>query len=274
MNPDSLNLLLPAVLLGLSLLITSIGFYNQTYFVSVGYAFAIVTLSLAALAFFSANWSVFSLLHLALLVAWGLRLGIYLLRRERKPGYQAEKARIQTQYRTAPLGLRFAIWITVSILYVLMFLPGLVHVARPIDVSLPALIWQGLGLLVALGGLVIEGLADQQKAAAKAKNPTRFCSSGLYAVVRCPNYLGEILFWTGSWIMGLPFFLSPLAWIGALIGEACIVLIMIGSARRLEGTQLKRYGELAEYQEYIRRVPVLFPFLPIYSLKNTRIRLG
>ena len=59
----------------------------------------------------------------------------------------------------------------------------------------------------------------------------------------------------------------------ALIGLVCIVLIMMGSTKRLEKQQDGRYGEQLAYQKYAQSVPVLFPFVPIYSLKNVRVYL-
>lgn len=35
------------------------------------------------------------------------------------------------------------------------------------------------------------------------KNPHRFVDTGLYKLVRCPNYLGEVLFWTGGVLSSL-----------------------------------------------------------------------
>jgi hypothetical protein len=57
------------------------------------------------------------------------------------------------------------------------------------------------------------------------------------------------------------------------VGTVCIVLIMMGSAKRLERSQAERYGNLPAYNEYIRTVPVLFPFVPIYTLRNVRVYL-
>ena len=48
---------------------------------------------------------------------------------------------------------------------------------------------------------------------------------------------------------------------------------MMGSTKRLEKQQDGRYGQQPAYQEYVRSVPVLFPFVPIYSLKNVRVYL-
>ena len=60
----------------------------------------------------------------------------------------------------------------------------------------------------------------------------------------------------------------------AFLGYVCIFLIMLGSTRRLEMKQDERYGTNSEYQTYTRTVPVLFPLLPIYSLRNLKVYLG
>jgi protein-S-isoprenylcysteine O-methyltransferase Ste14 len=64
-----------------------------------------------------------------------------------------------------------------------------------------------------------------------------------------------------------------LRWVIAFIGLACIVLIMLGSTKRLERSQTQRYGNLPEYQRYAKTVPVLFPFVPLYSLQGIRFYL-
>ncbi len=82
------------------------------------------------------------LLHNLLLMIWGLRLGLYLVRREMKPSYGNELA--ATHQRTAgmSLGLKVVIWAGVSFLYVLMFLPSLVSVtAAPAAVRNVAFDW-------------------------------------------------------------------------------------------------------------------------------------
>jgi steroid 5-alpha reductase family enzyme len=117
-------------------------------------------------------------------------------------------------------------------------------------------------------GLVLEAAADMQKSAAKRKNPHRFVDTGLYRVVRCPNYLGEILFWTGVLLSGIPALTSPLRVLAALVGWICIVYIMFNGAQRLERRQNKRYGGKKEYQEYVKKTPIILPFLPIYHLNK------
>lgn len=72
---------------------------------------------------------------------------------------------------------------------------------------------------------------------------------------------------------GIPFYVSPFRWLASLIGFVSIVLIMMGSAKRLERTQGDRYGDLPEYHTYVDSVPVLFPFAPVYTLENIRVFL-
>jgi hypothetical protein len=52
------------------------------------------------------------------------------------------------------------------------------------------------------------------------------------------------------------------------------MLIMVGSARRLEIKQGERYGDDPAYQRYVATVPVLFPLLPVYSVRTWKIYLG
>ena len=45
-------------------------------------------------------------------------------------------------------------------------------------------------------------------------------------------------------------------------------------AKVKEIKQAERYQGDPAYQEYVRRVPILFPLLPLYSLRRLRIYLG
>jgi len=116
-------------------------------------------------------------------------------------------------------------------------------------------------------------VAAAQKTSFKTQNPRQYCDVGLYRRVRCPNYFGEIMVWIGNWVLGFVFYTSALQWIASFVGLVCIVLIMMGSTKRLEQVQDDRYGAQPAYQEYTRTVPVLFPFVPVYSLKRVRVFL-
>jgi steroid 5-alpha reductase family enzyme len=268
---------LPAALLllwGLALLITVIGFHRVVYFVSTGYAFSITAMAVLTTLLLRQSLTWASLLQNLLLIVWGLRLGIYLVRREFQPSYRKELQSVHERGAGLTGGRKVLVWVGVSLLYVAMFSPSLFGLTM-VPVAPPALtlITQALGALLMIGGLALEALADKQKSAFKARQPGRFCNTGLYRRVRCPNYLGEITFWLGNWVMGLTFYLSPTMWLMSLIGFVCIVLIMIGSTKRLERAQNQRYGQQPDFQAYSHTVPILFPFVPIYTLQNVRVYL-
>jgi steroid 5-alpha reductase family enzyme len=89
--------------------------------------------------------------------------------------------------------------------------------------------------------------------------------TGLYRIVRCPNYLGELILWTGVLLIGLGT-LSVGQWVVAAIGYIGIVYVMFSGARRLELRQNKTYGADPEYQAYSKKVPILLPLIPLYSV--------
>lgn len=153
-----------------------------------------------------------------------------------------------------------------------MYAPALVTLSAQSTGNAVATLPYGIAVMVL--GLGIETLADWQKSAFKAANPRAFCNVGLFRVVRCPNYFGEMVFWLGTWLSALAAYASLLDWTLGLVGVICIQLIMLGSARRLEIKQGERYAKDPAYQAYVKRVPILFPLLPIHSLRRLKVYLG
>lgn len=258
-------------LIGLSLLIASIGFRKTVWFISVGYAFAITGMVIVTVLVYREQLTLIAGLQNVALLLWSLRLGLYLVRREATAQMPTSVNDQVARAQALPLMVKFFIWVSVSLLYVAMYSPALFMLtapAQPTGLS-AAIAW--LGVIVLYGGLILETVADQQKSAFKLQSPGKFCDVGLYRLVRCPNYLGEIMVWLGSWLVGAAIYDGILQWVISLIGFVCITLIMMGSTKRLEKGQAQRYGHLPEYQQYITSVPVLFPFIPVYTLENVRV---
>lgn len=123
-------------------------------------------------------------------------------------------------------------------------------------------------------GILLETASDYTKNRFKKKHPRRFCDVGLFRLVRCPNYLGEVLIWTGVFVSGVTVLSGVFEWVIALSGYICIVYIMFGGARRLELRQNKNYGDDPEYQKYVKKTPILLPFIPLYSVAKYKWLIG
>jgi steroid 5-alpha reductase family enzyme len=256
-----------------ALILTGRGFYQTVHFISTGYGFSIVGMALLSMIYFQGNLAWYSIIHSLLLAAYGLRLGLFLIWREMKPDYRNVHLK-NDKSRKMPIYKSIVIWLGVSILYSFMFLPDLLSLTtKNNNLSSSNIFLQIVGISIMLLGILLETISDSQKSAFKEKYPRQFCNNGLFKIVRCPNYFGEILFWVGNWIMGITFYTSIIRWIICLTGLVCIVLIMLGSTKRLEKAQLERYGNTPEFNTYIKTVPILIPFIPLYSLQKLRVYL-
>lgn len=262
----------PWALLGvgllLALLISALGFKRSDWFISLGYGFSITAL---AVLFGLANLGSLGLLdvlQLVLLAGYGLRLALHLIQRERAASFGAELAASEDRSRRIQGGVKVAIWIGVSLLYVTM--AGPTAFVLPVSESSAV---QVLGVLLMAAGLALEGVADAEKSAAKRERPGELVTTGLYRWVRFPNYFGEMVFWLGHFVTGVATYRSVAAWLIATVGLVCIQLVMLGSARRLELKQSERYSG-DSFETYVATVPVLIPFVPLRTLKNLKIYLG
>ena len=251
------------LLFAAAMLISSIGFYKYVYFISLGYGFSIAGLGIIMLIMFRSGLSIGTIIACALFFIYGCRLSGYLLIREIKSA--AYRNTMKTEIKdgkTMPFGVKCAIWVTCAALYVTQVLPVYYRLlnGKKTDGFCIA------GLVIMAFGVVFESVADIQKNNSKKKNPKRFCDTGLYKIVRCPNYLGEMIFWTGVLVSGVNVLSGVGQWILALVGYIGIIFVMFSGARRLELRQNKNYGNDPEYQKYVKTVPIMVPFIPLYSV--------
>ena len=260
-------MVLPAnfwLLFGICMLVSAIGFKNYVWFISLGYGFSIAAEGLAMLILYGQDLTLGTILCCVLFILYGLRLGGYLAFREIKSGsYKKNMVGEIKDGKTVPFGVKIAIWVTCALLYVTQI--GGVFYRLFNAAQDNALVF--IGAAVMLFGVSLETAADIQKNAAKKVNPRRFVDTGLYRIVRCPNYLGEMIFWTGVLISGIGA-VSGWQWIVVAIGYVGIIFVMFSGARRLEIRQDKNYGNDPEYQKYVTSVPILLPFIPLYSVKK------
>lgn len=252
------------IVLALALIASSCGFRKYVWFISLGYGAAIALIGAGLLFLFPHTLTFGTVLQCVLFIIYGCRLSGYLAYRDLKTAYSRRmKGEIKTN-DSVSTGAKIGIWISASILYVLQTSPVAFRLMN--NKGTDSLCIAGLFLSVA--GLALETTADLQKNSAKKKIPGRFVDTGLFRLVRCPNYFGEMIFWTGVFISGLDIYHNAGEWICAILGYAGIIYVMFSGARRLEIRQDKNYGKDPAYQKYKSATPIIIPFIPLYSVKE------
>jgi steroid 5-alpha reductase family enzyme len=206
---------------------------------------------------------------MVLFIAYGARLSGFLLVREFKnisfkKTDVAKDTLAKNNEKKMPIFVLATIWVFVSVLYVAQVSPMLFRYTNGAEDMIVPIV----GFAISIFGLVLETIADNQKSAQKKERPNMVATKGLYKIVRCPNYLGEMIFWTGVLVSGIGAVRGAGQWIVVLIGYVGIIFVMFSGARRLEIRQNKNYGKDPEYQNYVKTVPILLPFIPLYSVEK------
>ena len=252
----------------ISLVLCLVGFYKYVYFLSIGYGFSVAGIGVALavmslLGVFEASLAHYILF--ILFVVYGIRLSGFLLIRELKNvAYRKTLKEATGEEKGMPMFVKVSIWLCVAVLYVAQTSPVFFRMLNGGAVS--AFIWAGI--IISICGIGLEAWADEQKSAQKKVRPDMVATQGLYKIVRCPNYLGEIIFWTGILVSSLDILTGAGQWITAIVAYICIVFVMFNGAQRLEKRQTKRYGNNKEYYDYANKTPIIIPFVPIYHLNK------
>ncbi len=260
------------VILAVCAVLCAVGFYKFVYFLSIGYGFAIAGGGITILILAAVNgWSDgvvwLAVIQMLLFLAYGIRLSGFLLVREIKnAAYRKTLKEATGNDKKMPVFVLVSIWVCVAVLYTAQVSPMFYrYFNQSKDILVPV-----AGIIVSVLGLILETVADNQKSAQKKDNPDMVATKGLYKMVRCPNYLGEIVFWTGVFISGITTYTGAGQWIMAIVAFVCIVFIMFNGAQRLEKRQMERYGDSEEYNTYADKTPIIIPLLPIYHLNQKK----
>jgi steroid 5-alpha reductase family enzyme len=203
----------------------------------------------------SSHWGPRSLLVLALVTVWSLRLSIYITWRNRGHGedrrYQAIRARNQPNFAGKSLYLVFGFqallaWVIALPLHGAILGDGTLRTADAVGAAL----W--------LIGFVFEAGGDWQLARFKsnAANRGQVMDRGFWRLTRHPNYFGEFCMWWGFYAIAA----AAGAW-WSFVGPALMTALLL----RVSGVTLleKDIGERRpQYAQYIRRTPAFFPGVP------------
>eukprot|EP00310_Coccolithus_braarudii_P016422 CAMPEP_0183342184 /NCGR_PEP_ID=MMETSP0164_2-20130417/8338_1 /TAXON_ID=221442 /ORGANISM="Coccolithus pelagicus ssp braarudi, Strain PLY182g" /LENGTH=323 /DNA_ID=CAMNT_0025512697 /DNA_START=286 /DNA_END=1260 /DNA_ORIENTATION=- len=255
---------------GISAVAGSLAYIRQAYIFSLSYGLSMLGIGGAVL--LASPASPLLSYHAWLVTAYGARLFAFLFWRQRfQAGYDGE-ARLRALDKTPRLQ-RTPIILSTAFFYALMASPLLFHLkAAPLAGAAATV--SACGCALAAVGLVYEAVADQQKSLFKiglraAGKPDELYTGGVYGASRHANYMGEIAFWVGSFVAGLPAVLAAglplhvraLRAVASGLGLAGIVFIMTSATKRLEGRQADKWGSTNAYQTYVQTSNSLLPKL-------------
>lgn len=253
------------------LLACSIGFKKYVWFISIGYGLSISIIGITEVIIHFGQLEILYYISCLTLFLYGIRLSGYLAYREIKSSTYNTKMRGEiSDGSNMKLHIKILLWLSCALLYITMTSP----IIYRIENNTPTDKFLIIGIIVIILGITFESISDIQKNNAKKQNPNKFVSTGLYKIVRCPNYLGELIVWTGVFITGINNLSSVGEYIISIIGYLAIIYIMFSGARRLEIRQDKNYESDKKYIEYKAKTPILIPFIPLYSVKKHKWLVG
>ncbi|MCB0496502.1 MAG: DUF1295 domain-containing protein [Cyclobacteriaceae bacterium] len=112
-----------------------------------------------------------------------------------------------------------------------------------------------LGAIIATGGIILEWVSDNQlRQFKKMNNSNTVLSSGIWAYLRHPNYLGEILFWWGIYLLSVNLF-TP--WYISLGAVGITLMFWFISIPMMDKHMLQ---QRPAYARYMLEVRGLIPF--------------
>jgi len=202
-----------------------------------------------------------------MVTAWALRLGSFLTHRVLTRGEDKRFDEVKEDPGA------FLVWWGVQGVWVFVtLLPTLLLHSSAASPTLGAIDCLGWALWGA--GFLLEVVADAQKSAFKNKeeNQGKFIDTGLWSISRHPNYLGEILLWSGVCLSAMSSLRGPQHL--AILSPVMVALLItkVSGIPILERNGEEKWGHTEEYRRYLREVPVLLPFFTkldkyIYSSK-------
>ena len=253
LNPYLLSLLIS---IGFNLIVFWIAFRLQTdKLTDITYCstFGIITISL-----FWKNGlpvSVYHLTIIAMVLLWAIRLGTYLFKRILQKG----KDDRFDDFRHSVRG--FGGFYTLQAISIWIVILPVVAALCSESVRSENRFSFPLGVTIFILGWTLETVADFQKFRfrSQAANQGKFMSTGLFKIIRFPNYLGEIMVWIGVFITAIPS-LTGISWL-TIISPIWItfLLIKVSGIPYLERSNQERYGHLESFQRYQTETKKLIP---------------
>ena len=199
------------------------------------------------------QWDLRTLVLTLLITLWAIRLSTFLFTRVRRVGKDGRFDRLKTSFT------RFLLtWVLQGMWVFMCTYPALIALASPAKEEKTFLL---LGSAIWLVGWLYEVVADRQKTNfnKQPENVGKFIQSGLWKQSRHPNYVGELVLWTGITVIAIPVY-EGLQWL-ALITPVFVYWLLnkVSGVNLLEERADAKWGADPAYQAYKKKTPVFFP---------------
>lgn len=255
------NLLLEAALLifGIQILVFLPSFLAQTehFYDLTGGVTYLTTMSYMAYRHqqIFGEWDLRSLVLTALIGIWAIRLSSFLFTRVKRVGKDGRFDALKTSFT------RFLLtWMLQGLWVFMCTYPALIALA---SASNEEIIFLSIGAAIWSIGWIYEVIADRQKSTFNKdpKNEGKFIDIGLWKQSRHPNYVGEVVLWTGITIMAIPVYEGG-QWL-AFITPVFVYWLLnkVSGVNLLERRADAKWGSDPAYQKYKNETPIFFPNL-------------
>ncbi|NCC85165.1 MAG: DUF1295 domain-containing protein [Clostridia bacterium] len=192
-----------------------------------------------------------------LVLVWGARLSWYLIRRNVGKPEDFRYANMRNTWDPKTFYIRMFVQIYLLQL-VLNFLINLTTITTNLQDLAGWSLLATFGLVLWLIGFFFEAVGDRQLRQFRANpaNKGTLIQTGLWRYTRHPNYFGEATQWWGIFLLAISggrnywLILSPLL--------ITFFLLYVSGVPMLE----KKYEGRADWEDYKRRTPKFFPWLP------------
>jgi steroid 5-alpha reductase family enzyme len=185
---------------------------------------------------------------------WSIRLSFYLYQRSKVMGNDKRYEKIAKNWQgNLWFNAYFRVFMLQTLLLAVIALP-LYYIVSNLANALT--LKDYFAIIISLLGILIEGIADQQKFNFKHKNPHGLCQIGLWRYARHPNYLGEILMWWGVFLLSL----SSVNTIWGIISPILLTILLtkVTGIPLLEESKKNNQA----YQDYKLTTNAILPWFP------------
>jgi len=263
-----------------TLLPTCLGYYRYEYGVSYGYGTATAATAFLVLRALGSNGGAIGTaakIHAAAVVFYGLRLNFFLLYRElflerfRKMRETIEDRQREKEDGKGLIGRianRTPFILGCACMYAGLAAPPLVGAKL---IKMGAFPSCDVGMLlykILVGctwfGFTLGAIGDFTKTLVKSrKGPEHLVTGGVFRIFRHPNYTGEVIGWSSSFLASLVAVLcangdkiTVLKAIAAYVslgfaGALGIIFVLCAAATKLEKRQSEKYGEMRKYRDWV-----------------------